>query len=194
MTQYEVSDVGKMASDGNVEGLLQAVDAAQSIEVRKAALEALGETRDKRVEKILRSTLTDPEKAVSGAAMAALMRYSLANAPAGKRRARPASGDPFQFRREKIATFVVGAIVVTVCLIVMFLLISSETPGIPLIFIVPFALIYFLGMAGWDWELKGNPYSREVKTFLFAMIAISVIGLIPISYWVGKTVFDRVFR
>ena len=195
MAQYEVADVEKMVTDGNIDGLLQAVDAMQSVDVRKMALEALGETRDKRAEKALRGALSDPEKMISSAAVAALLRYSLANASSKKRA--PTAGDPFTFNREKVFTFVIGAIVVGVCLAVMTFAVSSGDSDSPLTLIgfgVPPFIILLLALAGWDWTPRNNPYAYQARVLVLVFIAMTGIGLVPISYWVGKGVMRKLFR
>lgn len=67
-----VPDVDRLAGQGDVEGLLRALEYREDVEVRRAAAEALGRRADRRTRQSLVTALRDPDAKVRAAAALAL--------------------------------------------------------------------------------------------------------------------------
>jgi len=58
--------------------------------------------------------------------------------------------------------------------------------------VIPLYLLIDSGLKGWSWhsQYAYNTVGALIKTFVFLILGISVIGTLPVFYWTGKGVLE----
>lgn len=202
MTFYELDDIEKMNSEGDIDGLIQALNERQSVEVRKAAADFLGRSGDPRAEKPLEAARKDSNPEIVQAATAATLRFALASG-AGQKRGASSEKQLKGFDLDSthkvpaIVLFVVGVVLLAIAGVSVGWGVSenSASPVVKLAaIIIPVLVIYYLAEKGMDWQPPANSAADYMRAFVLTFLAATVIGLIPVCFWIGRGTMRRVLR
>lgn len=67
---------------------------------------------------------------------------------------------------------------------------TKTSSGVPWILMIPALILLYIAVdlatKGWDWLADRGIYGWRLKVMLIIMLAMTIVGMLPIVYWTGK--------